>query len=72
MRIFFIHGFGETPAIFRNISSAIGREQVFIDLWVELDTENQENLNVVLFAKRLVEKYTVSSQDFVVGHSLGG
>jgi hypothetical protein len=72
MRILFIHGFGETPAIFTGIAPAIGREQVFIDLWVELGSETQENLNVSDFAKKLVEKYTVSSQDCVIGHSLGG
>lgn len=72
MRILFIHGFGETPAIFSSIAPAIGREQVFIDLWMELGTAKQEKLNVFNFAKKLVEKYTVSSQDCVIGHSLGG
>ena len=72
MRIFFIHGFGETPAIFEHVAPAIGGEQVFINLWEELGTEKQQKLNVFDFAKKLVQKYTVCNQDCVIGHSMGG
>jgi hypothetical protein len=72
MRIFFIHGFGETPAIFEHIAPAIGGQQVFINLWEELGTEKQQKLNVFDFAKKLVQKNTISNHDWVIGHSLGG
>ena len=72
MRIFFIHGFGEKPDIFNNIAPAIGGEQVFIDLWKELENEDSEGLNVADFSKKLIAVYNISSHDWVIGHSMGG
>ena len=72
MRIFFIHGFGEKPDIFSNIAPAIGGEQVFIDVWHELENEKQEGLNVAVFAKKLADQYKVNNTDWIIGHSMGG
>jgi len=72
MRIFFIHGFGEKPDIFSHIAPAIGHEQVFIDVWLELDTQPMEGLNAFSFAKILATKYEITGADWVIGHSMGG
>ena len=72
MRIFFIHGFGETPAIFDKIAPAIGGEQVFVDVWKMLEAEDQQALDVYTFAKKMVVIYNIVPADLIIGHSMGG
>ena len=72
MRIIFIHGFGENEGIFKNIAPAIGHEQVFLNVWDILGNERQEGLNVFNFSKKIAEQYNINSNDWVIGHSMGG
>ncbi len=72
MRIIFIHGLGENESIFKNIAPAIGNEQLFLNVWDILGNEKQEGLNVYNFSKKIAAQYNISSNDWVIGHSMGG
>lgn len=72
MRIFFIHGFGEDEAIFSKITPFIGGEHIFLNVWALLGDTPRPNINVLDFAKEVVEKYDISQNDVVIGHSMGG
>ncbi len=72
MRIIFIHGLGENESIFKNIAPAIGNEQVFLNVWDILGNEKHEGLNVFNFSKKIAEQYDINSNDWVIGHSMGG
>ncbi|MEP6845656.1 MAG: alpha/beta hydrolase [Panacibacter sp.] len=72
MRIIFIHGLGEDESIFKNISPAIGHEQVFLNVWNILGNAKHEGLNVFNFSKKIAGQYSISSNDWVIGHSMGG
>jgi len=72
MRIFFIHGFGENEAIFSKISPFIQGEQVFLNVWELLGDAPRPGINVLDFGKELVQKYAITKDDVVIGHSMGG
>ncbi|MFN8357555.1 MAG: alpha/beta hydrolase [Spirosomataceae bacterium] len=73
MRLFFIHGFGETPTIFDKITPHLPSNQVLINVWDELQPfDAKGNLNVEIFAKHLADKYQITPTDTVIGHSMGG
>ncbi len=72
MRIIFIHGFGEKPGVFDAIAPAIGGQQLFIDNWEELGNTLQKDINIITYARTLAAKYSITSSDVVIGHSLGG
>ena len=72
MRIIFIHGLGENEGIFKNIAPAIGHEQLLLNVWDILGNEKQKGLNVLNFSQKLIEKYSITSNDWVIGHSMGG
>ncbi len=72
MRIFFIHGFGENENIFEKIAPTIGGNQIFINVWNEVGNIPQPELNVLAFAKKLSQNYTITENDVVIGHSMGG
>ncbi len=72
MRILFIHGFGEDETIFSKITPAIGGEQVLLNVWSLLGNEPRPDLNVLDFAKEIVEHYAISKEDVIIGHSMGG
>ena len=72
MRIIFIHGLGESESIFKKISPKIGHEQVFLNVWNILGNERQEGLNVFNFSKKIAAQYNIGSNDWVIGHSMGG
>lgn len=72
MRIIFIHGFGENEAIFDKISPAISGEHHFVNVWDLVGDLPRKDLNVLSFAQRLVEKYNITRQDVIIGHSMGG
>lgn len=71
MRIFFIPGFGERPSIFDKIAPEIGGNQVFIDNW-DLIGDTPRNWQVLDYAKLLIEKYQITENDVIIGHSMGG
>ncbi len=72
MRIFFIHGFGEDEAIFDKITPKIGGEHIFLNAWTLLGDEPRPDMNVLDFAKEIIEKYEISEKDVIIGHSMGG
>ncbi len=72
MRIIFIHGFGESEAIFDNIAPFISGEHIFVDVWKLVGDVPRKDLNVIEFAKCLVEKHYITFSDVIIGHSMGG
>ncbi len=72
MRIIFIHGFGESVAIFDKIAPFISGEHHFVDVWESVGNTPRKDLNVLGFAQSLVEKYAITKSDLIIGHSMGG
>lgn len=72
MRILFIHGFGEDEAIFSKITPAIAGEHVLLNVWDLLGNEPRPDINVLDFAKEIVDKYAITKEDVIIGHSMGG
>jgi hypothetical protein len=72
MRILFIHGFGENEAIFSQIAPHISGEHIFLNAWTLLGNTPRPTVNVLEFAKEIVQKYAITPQDVVIGHSMGG
>ncbi len=72
MRVIFIHGFGENEAIFSKIAPFIPGEHVFLNVWELLGDTPLPGMNVLVFAQSLVEKYNITQQDVIIGHSMGG
>jgi hypothetical protein len=72
MRIIFIHGFGENEAIFDKIAPFITGEHLFLNVWELVGDIPRTNLNVLNFAESLVEKYSITQDDVIIGHSMGG
>ncbi|WP_420319014.1 alpha/beta fold hydrolase [Ekhidna sp.] len=72
MRLVFIHGFGETKAVFDHIADQLPGEHVFVDLWQSLGEGKRPNLNVIDFCKELIKRHDIRESDIVIGHSLGG
>ncbi len=72
MRILFIHGFGENETIFSKISPFIPGEHVFLNIWSILGDVPRTNINVLDFAKEVVQKFKITQNDVIIGHSMGG
>ncbi len=72
MRIFFIPGFGEDTSVFDKIAPHISGDKIFIDNWEEIGDKPRKDINVLLHAKALVQKYNITPNDVVTGHSMGG
>jgi len=72
MRILFIHGFGENETIFSKIRPFINGEQVVLNVWELLGYVPRPDINVLSFANELVQKYGITKNDVVIGHSMGG
>ena len=68
----FIHGFGENEAIFSKITPAIAGEHILLNVWDLLGNEPRPDINVLDFAKEIVDKYAITKEDVVIGHSMGG
>lgn len=75
MKILFIHGFVEDNTIFNEIRKTISQgNQIAVDLekvladWHDAPTD----LDVRKLASYLISKYEITSQDCVIGHSMGG
>ncbi|MES2517714.1 MAG: alpha/beta hydrolase [Bacteroidota bacterium] len=75
MKILFIHGFVEDRSIFDEIRKiitfgeqiALNLNEVFAD-WQDAP----EEMNVQVLAAYLIKEYRITSQDCVIGHSMGG
>jgi hypothetical protein len=72
MRILFIHGFGENEAIFSKIAPFIGGKHIFLNVWTLLGDAPRPTVNVLDFAKEVVQKYNITKDDAIIGHSMGG
>jgi hypothetical protein len=72
MRIIFIHGFGEDETIFSKIAPHIPGEHTFLNVWELLGNTPLPGINVLVFAQTLVEQYSITKQDVIIGHSMGG
>lgn len=73
MRLFFIHGFGELPTVFEKIAPYLSGEKILINVWDELKPVAVSDLiNVQTFAQQLIDKYQITANDAVIGHSMGG
>jgi pimeloyl-ACP methyl ester carboxylesterase len=75
MKLIFIHGFIEDHTIFNEIRKTITQgEQIAMDLEKVLADwhDAPEDLDVVKMASYLIEKYNITAQDCVIGHSMGG
>ncbi len=72
MRVIFIHGFGENESIFSKVAPFIPGEHTFLNVWELLGNTPLPAMNVLIFAESLVEKYKITQQDVIIGHSMGG
>lgn len=72
MRIFFIPGYGEEEFIFDKIQTFIPGEKVFIDNWTLLKEVPEKGLTGLVYAKYLVDYFTIKKEDVVIGHPMGG
>ena len=72
MRILFIHGFGEDEAIFSKITPFIGGQHQLLNVWDLLGNEPRPDINVLDFSKEIVDKYAITKDDVIIGHSMGG
>ena len=72
MRIIFIPGFGEDEYIFDKIQDKLPGEKLFLNLWQLLPNKHIKDLNVFGFAGELIERFTITCKDLIIGHSTGG
>jgi pimeloyl-ACP methyl ester carboxylesterase len=75
MKLIFIHGFVEDHTIFNEIRKTITKgEQIALDLETVLRDwkDAPEDLDVQKMASYLIQQYKITSQDCVIGHSMGG
>lgn len=72
MRIILIPGLGEDEFIFEKIQDKLPGEIVLLSLWKLLPNKNVTSLNVVVFARELIERFQISKADLIIGHSTGG
>jgi hypothetical protein len=71
-RIIFIPGLGEETTIFSNLAAYIKGEKVFIDNWSLLSEVQAKGLNTSTYAQYLINKFSITNRDIIIGHSMGG
>lgn len=72
MRLIFIPGFGETKHIFTQIAPHLPGEHLFIENQDLLGMKPTPSITAIGYAQRLIEQHTITRQDYVIGHSMGG
>jgi triacylglycerol esterase/lipase EstA (alpha/beta hydrolase family) len=75
MKLIFIHGFVEDSTIFNEIRKTITTgEQIALNLNDDFAAwhDAPEDMNVQKLALHLIQKYKITAQDTVIGHSMGG
>lgn len=72
MRLIFIPGFGEETSIFDQLHPHLPGEKVFVNNWKLLPDKTMQGLNVLQYARELVEQFNIKKEDVVIGHSMGG
>lgn len=72
MRLIFIPGFGEDPSIFDRIHPHVKGEKIFLNNWVLLGDHPRSELNALLYARELADRFDIKRDDVIIGHSMGG
>ena len=75
MKLIFIHGFVEDHTIFNEIRKTITfGEQIALDLEKDFAAwhDAPDDMDVQKLALHLIQKYKITAQDCVIGHSMGG
>jgi hypothetical protein len=68
----FIPGFGEDSSVFEKLHPYFTRDKLFIDNWVVLKDVNSKKINASTYASYLIDKFSITEKDLIVGHSMGG
>jgi pimeloyl-ACP methyl ester carboxylesterase len=71
-RLIFIPGLGEEAFIFDKIHPRLPGEKVIVDNWALIDGDSRPALTARVYARELADRYAITSQDVVIGHSMGG
>jgi hypothetical protein len=72
-RLLFLPGFGEDERIFRNIIRYFGAYDVeVLDYRTVLPVFSEKSIQLQSFIRSLINNYTISQNDILIGHSLGG
>ena len=72
MRLFLIPGFGEDRYIFEKIQDHLPGEKVFLNHWHLVGEQARPELNVLSYARELINWFNITKDDVVIGHSMGG
>lgn len=75
MKLIFIHGFVEDSTIFNEVRKIITTgEQIALNLEEDFAAwqDAPEDMDVQKLALHLIQKYKITAQDCVIGHSMGG
>jgi hypothetical protein len=75
MKLIFIHGFVEDSTIFNEVRKIITiGEQIALNLEEDFAAwqDAPEDMDVQKLALYLIQKYKITAQDCVIGHSMGG
>ena len=75
MKLIFIHGFVEDSTIFNEIRKTItAGEQIALNLEEDFTAwyDAPDDMDVQKLALHLIQKYKITAQDCVIGHSMGG
>ena len=72
-RLLLIPGFGEDERIFRNVINYFGNYDVeILDYNSVLRRFSYKSIRLEKFIKAIIEYYSISERDIIIGHSLGG
>jgi pimeloyl-ACP methyl ester carboxylesterase len=72
MRIILIPGFAEDELIFSRMLPLIEGDKVVLNSWKLLGNEKRAECNVVKFASEFIDRFKITRQDILIGHSMGG
>lgn len=72
MRLIFIPGLGEDSSIFDKIHPHMEGEKVFLNNRILLGDKPRPSLNALQYARELVDRFEITRQDVIIGHSMGG
>lgn len=71
-RIIFIPGLGEDEKVFDNVLPLIKGEKLVLNTWHLHGDEPRGKINAVDMARETIDRYKLTKDDVLIGHSLGG
>lgn len=71
-RLILIPGFGEDISIYEKLAPYLPNEKILVDNWETLKEIQNKKLTADNYARLLIQKYAISKNDIVIGHSMGG